>query len=293
MNEPIQEIQEEKQDEEELIEKKADHRKERIEAHRHKKVHKEHVEKPALGVTQKLSLVTHRTLSSTERLIQSLTRAYEHVFVGDEKVEEAKFEKEYGLKYYSKNDYKNALKHFESCDSKEDKKDVDVLYMMGTCYVSEENYKKAVECFEKADELKPDDFDIVSQLAKCLLALEDYERALEFFNKSALIAPDEPDTYYHCANCYEKLEQIEQAKKMYKKAIDINPREAVYYHALGFLYENIGDHKDAIVCFKKAMDLERLRGGGGKDEGIATRNKEDKRFVIPEWFNRGSNKERN
>ena len=292
MNKPVQESQEVELEQEELIEKKEDPRKEKIEAHKHKKTHKERLEKPTLGMTQKLSLVTHRTLSTTERLIQSLSKAYEHIFVGDETVEEAKFEKEYALKYYSKNDYKNALKHFESVESKDDKKDVDVLYMMGTCYVSEEEYKKALDCFEKADALKPDDFDIVSQLAKCFLQLEDYEGALNYFNKSSEIAPDEADNYYHCANCYEKLDQIEQAKKMYKKAIDINPREAVYYHALGFLYENIGDHKDAIVCFKKAMDLERLRGGG-KDEGIATRNKEDKRFVIPEWFNRGSKEERN
>jgi len=256
--------EQELEDQEELIDQDGNDRIEKIEAHRQKKTHKQRLEKPKLGVTQKLSLATHRTLSTTERLIQSLTRAYEHIFVGNETVEEAKFEKEYALKYYSKNDYKNALKHFESSDAKDEKKDADVLYMMGTCYVSEEEMKKAVECFQQADALKPDDFDILSQLAKCLLALEDYEGALEFFNKTVLIAPDEPDIYYHCANCYEKLDQIELAKKMYRKAIDINPREAVYYHALGFLYENMGDHKDAIVCFKKAMDLERSRGGAMK-----------------------------
>ena len=229
-----------------------------------KKTHKHRTSKPTLGVTQRLSLVTQRTLSTTERLIQSLTKAYEHIFVGDEVVEEAKFEKEYALKYYSKNDYKNALKHFESCATQDQNKDVDVLYMMGVCHLSDEDYKKAAECFKKADELKIDDFDIVTQLAKCLLALEDFEGALNYYRKSAEISPDEGDTFYHMANCLEKLDRIEEAKKMYKKAIDLNPREAVYYHALGLLYENMGDHKDAIVCFKKAMDLERSRGGAMK-----------------------------
>ena len=225
-----------------------------------KQQHKHHETKPSLGFSQKLHLATHRTLSSTERLIQSLSKAYEHIFVGDETVG-ANFEKEYGLKYYVKSDYKNALKHFENYEQTSDKDDSDVLYMMGICYTSVENLKKAAECYEKANDLKPDDFDIVSQLAKTLLSLEDFEGALDYLKKSAEIAPDEPDTYYHLASCYEKLDQIEQAKKMYRKAIDLNPREAVYYHALGFLYENIGDHKDAIVCFKKAMDLERDRGG--------------------------------
>jgi len=225
-----------------------------------KKPHKHHEVKPSLGISQKLHLATHRTLSSTERLIKSLSNAYEHIFVGDESTAE-NFEKEYGLKYYSKGDYKNALKHFESYDRNGNKNDADVLYMMGICYLKGDKVGKAAEYFEKADDIKPDDFDIISQLAKCLLSLEDFEGALDYFKKSAQISEDEPDTYYHIANCYEKLEQIEEAKKMYRKAIDLNPREAVYYHALGFLYENIGDHKDAIVCFKKAMDLERDRGG--------------------------------
>lgn len=228
-----------------------------------KRPHKPYIGKPELGITQKLHLVTHRTLSTTERIIQSLTKAYEHIFVADESVT-ANFEKEYGLKYYSKNDYKNALKHFESYDQDGGKNDAEVLYMMGICHLSEENYKKAAKCFEKADELKPDDFDIVTQLAKCLMELEGFQGALNYFKQSMAIAPDEADIFYYCANCYEKLEQIEEAKKMYRKAIDLNPREAVYYHSLGFLYENIGDHKDAIVCFKKAMDLERERGGGGR-----------------------------
>ena len=235
------------------------HQREKIAAHKLKKTHKQQLEKPNLGITQKLNMVSHRTLATTERFIKSLSKAYEHIFVGDEKVEGASYEKEYGLKYYAKSDYKNALKHFESYKEIADVMDVDVLYMMGNCYVSEEDFKNAAVCFEKADELKPNDFDIVSQLAKCLLALEDFDGALNYFNKSSELTPDEADTYYHCANCYEKLDQIEQAKKMYRKAIDLNPREAVYYHALGFLYENIGDHKDAIVCFKKAMDLERAR----------------------------------
>ncbi len=228
------------------------------EAPKTKKAHKHHSSKPGLGISQKLHLVSHRTLSSTERLIKSLSRAYEHIFVADEAVT-ANFDKEYGLKCYAKNDFKGALKYFESYDHSGEKNDSDVLYMMGVCYLREEKTGKAAEYFGKAAELKPDDFDIVTQLAKCLLALEDFDGALEYFKKSADISPDEPDTYYHIANCYEKLEQVEEAKKMYRKAIDLNPREAVYYHALGFLYENIGDHKDAIVCFKKAMDLERDR----------------------------------
>jgi len=225
-----------------------------------KKTHKHHDARPNLGITQKLHLATHRTLSTTERLIKSLSNAYEHIFVGDETTA-ANFDKEYGMKYYIKNDFKNALKCFETYIRTGQKDDADVMYMMGICYLNEDKVGKAAESFGKANEIKPDDFDIVTQLAKCLLTLEDFKGALEFFKKSADITPDEPDTYYHIANCCEKLEAIEEAKKMYRKAIDLNPREAVYYHALGFLYENLGDHKDAIVCFKKAMDLERDRGG--------------------------------
>lgn len=237
---------------------------EELETPKAKKTYKQHrPSASALGLTQKLHLATHRTLSVTEKIIKGLSHAYEHIFVGDESFS-ANFEKEYGLKYYAKNDYKNALKHFEAYDHEGTKNDVDVLYMMAICYMEAEQPKKAAQCLKKAHAVKPDDFDIVTQLAQCLLTLEDYAGALNYFRESIEINPEEGDSYYQSANCLEKLDQIEEAKKMYKKAIDINPREAVYYHALGFLYENQGSHKDAIVCFKKAMDLERARGGGGR-----------------------------
>ena len=67
-----------------------------IEPPKVKKTHKHHATKPSLGITQKLHLATHRTLSTTERLIKSLTNAYEHIFVADENITDD-FEKEYGL----------------------------------------------------------------------------------------------------------------------------------------------------------------------------------------------------
>ncbi|MBF0489285.1 MAG: tetratricopeptide repeat protein [Candidatus Omnitrophica bacterium] len=232
------------------------HKAKKPHSHKHKEV------KSLPNISQKFRKVTHRTLSTTERIIKSLSNAYEHIFV-DDGSSNLLFEKDMGLKEFSKGNYKLALQHFESCSQNGEANDADTLYMMAICFVSQEQHKKATEYFYRADELKPNDYDILTSFSRCLLALERYDDAMIYLKKALAINPDEADLYYHCANCLEKNDEIEEAKKMYKKAIDLDPREPVYYHALGFLYENIGDHKDAIVCFKKAMDLERQRGGIG------------------------------
>ncbi|MBF0531980.1 MAG: tetratricopeptide repeat protein [Candidatus Omnitrophica bacterium] len=208
------------------------------------------------NITQKIQLGTHRMLSTTERIIQGLSNAYENIFIGKEDVKKD-FEKEQGIKFYNKGNYERALEHFDAYLQDVDGQDADVLYLMAMCQVHQGDHKAAAVDLKKAEKLSPEDEDIIMESAKCLFALENYSEALAYLKKATAIIPDDADVYYHLGTCYEKLDQIEDAKKNYKKAIDLSPREAVYYHALGFVYENSGNHKDAIVCFKKAMDLER------------------------------------
>ena len=228
------------------------------------KIRKLKEKKRGVNIGSKMQRATFRTLSVTERFIGSLTKAYEHIFLGDGDEHVIKdLSKEEGFRYFTKGDYKNALESFEIYVDAAGEKDADILYMMALCHMNTGDGKKAVHYFRKAMELKPKDYDIIFEYTKCLLGMENYQEALIYLKEAIELNPEEGDLYYYCASCYEKLDNIEEAKKAYKKAIDINPREAVYYHALGFVYENIGDHKDAIVCFKKAMDLERQNRGGG------------------------------
>ena len=76
------------------------------------------------------------------------------------------------LKYYSKNDFKNALKHFEAYNRKREQEGCRCFLHDGRMLSNEDKIGKAAECFAKADAIKPDDFDIVTQLAKCLLTLK-------------------------------------------------------------------------------------------------------------------------
>ena len=225
------------------------------------------IERKKPGLSHKLRLAAHNTVSVAERMIHGLSRIYEGVFVGTEN-HLVIFDKEQGLKFYDGGDYPNALECFQSCIENGHVNDSDVFFLVAMCYVNLDKHKEALDYFKEAERLKPTDPDMIEEYAACRYVLEDYAGATVYFEKIVAKNPDNADQYYYLGNCYEKTEKIEEAKKMYKKAIDLDPREPLYYQSLGFIYENTGNHAEGIICLRKAMELERKQkkeGGGFSD----------------------------
>ncbi len=84
------------------------------------------------------------------------------------------------------------------------------------------DYKLALADYNKAAELKSDDFTILLGRGRTHFNLRAYDLSVADYNKALELAPNESSTYFNRAVTYERMGELANAMADYKKAIELD-----------------------------------------------------------------------
>ena len=83
-------------------------------------------------------------------------------------------------------------------------------------------YREALKQFDKAIELKRDDFAAWNNKGVALVKLDRYEEALKVYDKAIKLNPDDDNLWYNRACAYSRKGDKENALKSLSKATDLD-----------------------------------------------------------------------
>ncbi len=130
-----------------------------------------------------------------------------------------------GYLYFSKNDFKNALRYFDSAIVMEPE-DSQSHFLKGVTYSHQGKFSKAEASFWKAIKIKEDDL-----------------------------------YFYYLAGVQEKQNKIHETIKALQRAIELNPENSRAYNYLGYLYAERNMKLDESVrLVRKALEFEPENG---------------------------------
>ena len=104
-------------------------------------------------------------------------------------------------------------------------------YQAGRMFIGRNDFGNALKHFEKTAKANPDYKLVFSEIAKIYLQINDKNRAIEYFKKSLKQNPDNPSPANNLAVVYMSVGKFGQAKKILEEALKKNPNnEALKYH---------------------------------------------------------------
>jgi tetratricopeptide (TPR) repeat protein len=186
---------------------------------------------------------------------------------------------------------------------KEDKSDIDALFLIAESMQQKDNYKKSDFYYQKIlninsynlaalnglgnNLLHQNKYSEAEQLCLKILLLNpnnktaienmgiavsnqgDYKKAQTYFKKLNELNPDYSDGWRLLGFAQEKLKEIEKAEHCYLKAIELDNENSDAIENLGILYYNKGDYRKAHNDFKKLTKLNPDYSDGWRLLGLA------------------------
>ena len=162
--------------------------------------------------------------------------------------------------------YEEALEAYEKAtEIKTD--DFGAWYNKGNTLVNLGRYEDALEAYEKVTEVKPDFFNAWINKGNTLDTLGRYEDALEAYEKVTEVKPDDVNAWINKGSTLRNLERYEEALETYEKAIEIKPDNLRALNNKGSTLRSLGRREDALEVLEKAIeikpdDVDALNGKG-------------------------------
>ena len=123
-------------------------------------------------------------------------------------------------------------------------------------------FEMAVELFEKASELRPEDYQAPRLMTQALISMgasrERVEAAarntLEIVESRIELNPDDARAYYFGATSLIELGQRERGLEWGRKALDIDPGDPLIAYNVACVFSTAGEHEEAVELLEKAVD---------------------------------------
>ncbi len=96
-------------------------------------------------------------------------------------------------------------------------------YELGRSYLRSNQPELALREFQRAVDMKPDEFWPYFSLATCALELGRYQEAVSALTVCVALFPRTAECYYNRAVAYEALDQQDRAAADYSRALELNP----------------------------------------------------------------------
>lgn len=141
------------------------------------------------------------------------------------------------------------LKKFEN-----NEKDVEVLKLLGLCYVNLEEYKEGQAIFETVVKYN-DDATSWFYLANCYDNQEDYLHASAAYEEVLRMRSEYVDAYKNLAVVYIKNKEPKKAVETVKRALDYIDNDYSLYYVAGTACMSMKNFDEALVFFEKALEL--------------------------------------
>ncbi len=140
----------------------------------------------------------------------------------------AQTDREKGIVFFNKGDYKNAIKKLVKAEKK-NSQDFEVLYFLGVSSIQLSNLKQAEKYLERSVKLKDDFPRSLSAMAYTLFTQGYFKDALPFIVKSVEIDSQNAESVYFLGLVHLKLDENEIALKNAEISIKLNPDIANAY----------------------------------------------------------------
>lgn len=136
---------------------------------------------------------------------------------------------------------------------KDDQDKPEVYFQLGLNYFDLEQYNLALERFEKARELKPDDFDIQEAIFKVYEQQKKYDKTIDI---AKTLAPKKPEYFEILANIYLITKQYQKALSALDKADDKQGYDVHKDQLREIIFKSYARPEVAVNYYEKRIDLE-------------------------------------
>ncbi|QOC21217.1 tetratricopeptide repeat protein [Wenzhouxiangella sp. AB-CW3] len=170
-----------------------------------------------------------------------------------------------------------------------DRKNTEVLAILGSCLQSLRQLGDARKCFEQVLAMEPDNAGVHNQLASVLHSLNEDQSALEHAERALAIKPDFPSALINKGNALRGLKRTDAAREAYqqarhlqpdyfaaeanlgtvdrddghtlsardhyKRSLELKPDQPDILHNLGSVHMDLGEPEEALACYREAARL--------------------------------------
>ncbi|WP_081627064.1 glycosyltransferase [Bordetella sp. FB-8] len=135
--------------------------------------------------------------------------------------------------------------------------DYDVRVILGKLESMAEQYEQARKHYERALEIKPDDFDMLCQVASLHLQVnKNNEQALDLIDRALAQQPRNIHALYLKAYGLILARRYDEATDLlHEQLIPLDPANAYYWNLLGQTYRDTGEFKRAEASYLKSIAL--------------------------------------
>ncbi len=160
------------------------------------------------------------------------------------------------LETYQKGDFAEAAKHYEALATLETPKQLDILNMLGACYIKLKQYPKALAEFQKIIALKPNHPEALFNLGQLYMKQKRFADSIQYFKKLWQQEPQNITTLDRLFSaCYFSAEP-EETRVYGEQLLALKPNDNLKI-ILATLLPHIIPSKAAIPAIRKAYE-ERL-----------------------------------
>ncbi|HET8666663.1 MAG TPA: protein kinase [Terriglobales bacterium] len=164
-----------------------------------------------------------------------------------------------GLAAYLRKQYQDAQKEFERAIRLQPRL-FEPYYFSARTYYAQGKLEQAVRWFDKASEVRPEDYQSPMLLASALNglsrkaeALAAYRRGLAACEKHLEFHPGDSRALYFGANALSQLEDRTRCLVWLQQALDIEPEEPQVLYNVACVYALLGESDKAIDCLEKSI----------------------------------------
>jgi tetratricopeptide (TPR) repeat protein len=130
------------------------------------------------------------------------------------------------------------------------------LLHQGICAYQKNEYEIALQCFEKLQQLYPDEKIASYSLVVALEALGRWNEAETLMKKVAVAHPDFPDAFHHLGYITASQGKFDIARNYYIQTIAIEPENINAHYNLGVMQKLLGFADEAQQSFKNALAID-------------------------------------
>ncbi len=138
---------------------------------------------------------------------------------------------------------------------KNNSKNSNLLYLIGTTYVQTKNYKKGKEFLNRSIKINNNFPESYNSRGIIFAEEGEYLRAIEDYDKAIFLKPNYFDANLNKAVALKNLSKFDAAIKQLEVCIKLNPNDHKIYNNLGNLFINLKKYNDAKKYYNESIRL--------------------------------------
>jgi len=136
-----------------------------------------------------------------------------------------------------------------------DKKNPNVLHLLGLIRASQGNFKEAVDLLTKAAQIEPLDGFIQYNLAKALVDSDQIPESIPHHINAVELEPNNPDAWINYGKTVSSLKRYEEAITHYDRALSLNQDYLEAWINKGIALHELKRYEEAIAHYDRALEL--------------------------------------